>query len=110
MSRRTDEPSAPHALTASDTPHAKLRRLRALVWKETRQIVRDPSSIAMGVILPLILILLFGFGLSGREGRAAGSGQRSSPPVMPRAYSRRCSCRRIFIRGCCTPGRPPSSS
>lgn len=26
--------------------------------------VRDPSSIAMGVVLPLILILLFGFGLS----------------------------------------------
>ena len=34
------------------------------MWKEARQIVRDPSSIAMGVILPLILILLFGFGLS----------------------------------------------
>ena len=45
-------------------PRAKLRRVRALVWKEARQIVRDPSSIAIGVILPLILILLFGFGLS----------------------------------------------
>ena len=42
----------------------KLRRIRALVWKETRQIVRDPSSIAIGVVLPLILILLFGYGLS----------------------------------------------
>ena len=39
-------------------------RLWALVRKEARQIVRDPSSIALGVILPLILILLFGFGLS----------------------------------------------
>ena len=39
-------------------------RLWALVKKEARQIVRDPSSIALGVILPLILILLFGFGLS----------------------------------------------
>lgn len=45
-------------------PRAKLRRVRALVWKEARQIVRDPSSIAIGVVLPLILILLFGFGLS----------------------------------------------
>ncbi len=39
-------------------------RLWALVKKEVRQIVRDPSSIALGVVLPLILILLFGFGLS----------------------------------------------
>ncbi len=42
----------------------KLRRVRALVVKETRQVVRDPSSIAIGVVLPLILILLFGYGLS----------------------------------------------
>ncbi len=43
---------------------SKLRRIRALVSKEARQIVRDPSSIAIGVVLPLILILLFGYGLS----------------------------------------------
>ncbi len=42
----------------------KAQRIRALVWKETRQIVRDPSSIAIGAVLPLILILLFGYGLS----------------------------------------------
>jgi ABC-2 type transport system permease protein len=43
---------------------AKARRIKALVKKEVRQMVRDPSSIAMGVILPVILILLFGYGLS----------------------------------------------
>ena len=43
---------------------AKLNRIRALVLKEMRQIVRDPSSIAIGAVLPLILILLFGYGLS----------------------------------------------
>src|SRR3982751_4616075 len=42
----------------------KARRIRALIIKETRQVVRDPSSIAIGVVLPLILILLFGYGLS----------------------------------------------
>jgi ABC-2 type transport system permease protein len=42
----------------------KARRVRALVVKETRQVARDPSSIAIGVVLPLILILLFGYGLS----------------------------------------------
>ncbi len=42
----------------------KLRRIASLVQKEARQVVRDPSSIALGVVLPVILILLFGFGLS----------------------------------------------
>lgn len=56
------QPQAPWS--GANAPRAKLRRLRALVSKEARQIIRDPSSIAMGVVLPLILILLFGFGLS----------------------------------------------
>jgi ABC-2 type transport system permease protein len=43
---------------------AKLRRIRALTVKETRQILRDPSSIAIGVVFPMIMILLFGYGLS----------------------------------------------
>ncbi len=47
-----------------DRLRAKLRRIGSLVRKESRQIVRDPSSIAIGVILPALLILLFGFGLS----------------------------------------------
>lgn len=42
----------------------KLRRIFALVEKETRQMMRDPATIAVGVVLPVILILLFGFGLS----------------------------------------------
>jgi len=50
--------------STSNAWRSKLRRVRALVWKETHQIVRDPSSIALGVVLPLILILLFGYGLS----------------------------------------------
>jgi len=40
------------------------RRVWALVWKEAHQMVRDPSSIAIGVVLPVLLILLFGYGLS----------------------------------------------
>ena len=43
---------------------AKVRRVWALVRKETYQIARDPSSIAIGVVLPVLLILLFGYGLS----------------------------------------------
>jgi ABC-2 type transport system permease protein len=40
------------------------RRVRALVVKESRQILRDPSSIALGIVMPVILILLFGYALS----------------------------------------------
>jgi ABC-2 type transport system permease protein len=43
---------------------ARARRVAALVRKEIRQILRDPSSIAIGVVLPLFLILLYGYGLS----------------------------------------------
>ena len=39
-------------------------RLMALTRKETRQLIRDPSSIAIGILLPIILILIFGYGLS----------------------------------------------
>ena len=42
----------------------KLRRIRALMRKESFQVVRDPSSIAIGIVMPVILILLFGYGLS----------------------------------------------
>ena len=43
---------------------AKARRVGALIRKESRQMVRDPSSFAIGVVLPLMLILLFGYALS----------------------------------------------
>jgi len=42
----------------------RVRRVWTLVKKESRQIIRDPASIAIGVVLPLVLVLLFGFGLS----------------------------------------------
>lgn len=41
-----------------------VRRLVALVRKETRQMLRDRSNLAVGLVLPVVLILLFGYGLS----------------------------------------------
>ena len=41
-----------------------LVRLNALTVKEFRQIMRDPSSILIGLILPCVLIFIFGYGLS----------------------------------------------
>ena len=51
-------------MKARDAWRPKLRRILALVKKETRQMIRDPATIAVGIVLPVILILLFGFGLS----------------------------------------------
>ena len=40
------------------------RRFVALLRKETRQLLRDRSNLAVGLLLPVLLILLFGYGLS----------------------------------------------
>jgi len=39
-------------------------RLSGLIKKEAHQIVRDPSSIAIAFVLPVILLILFGYGVS----------------------------------------------
>lgn len=41
-----------------------LRRLKALFIKEFFQIIRDPSSILISLILPLILLFIYGVGVS----------------------------------------------
>lgn len=40
------------------------RRFTALLRKEVRQMLRDGSNLAVGLLLPVMLILLFGYGLS----------------------------------------------
>jgi ABC-2 type transport system permease protein len=40
------------------------RRIRGLIHKEFLQIIRDPSSILIAVILPLIMLFLFAYGIS----------------------------------------------
>lgn len=41
-----------------------MRRFIALLRKEVRQMLRDKSNLAVGLLLPIALILLFGYGLS----------------------------------------------
>lgn len=41
-----------------------LRRVTALLRKEVRQMLRDRSNLAVGLLLSVVLILLFGYGLS----------------------------------------------
>jgi len=40
------------------------RRVRALCIKETRQIVRDPSSWLIAFVIPLLLLFIFGYGIN----------------------------------------------
>ena len=41
-----------------------MRRLFAMVTKETLQIIRDPSSILIAFVLPLLLLFIFGYGVN----------------------------------------------
>jgi ABC-2 type transport system permease protein len=50
--------------TTADQSGGSFRRVRALIFKEFVQIVRDPSSILISVVLPLVLLFLYGFGVS----------------------------------------------
>jgi len=43
---------------------ASLIRTRALIVKEVHQIIRDPSSLLIAFGIPLIMLFLFGYGLS----------------------------------------------
>ena len=39
-------------------------RVRGLLRKELLQIRRDPSSVALALVMPLVLLFLFGYGVS----------------------------------------------
>ena len=42
----------------------RLMRLGGLIRKEWLQVIRDPSSLAIAFVLPLVLLLIFGAGVS----------------------------------------------
>lgn len=42
----------------------KLMRLRGFIRKEVLQIRRDPSSIVLALVMPVVLLFIFGFGVS----------------------------------------------
>lgn len=61
----------PAAPSVPGTHGSAGRRFKALVVKETIQVFRDPSSILIAFVLPLILLFLFGFGISLDSNRIA---------------------------------------
>lgn len=61
-----------------------LIRLKALIHKESIQLLRAKSSLAIGLLLPIMLILLFGYGLSFdlSNGRVAVVVEQPSPQTQ----------------------------
>ncbi len=53
-----------HSEDAAGQAPLSWQRLKALVTKEARQLVRDKSNLMVGLFLPVVLILIFGYGLS----------------------------------------------
>ncbi len=49
---------------SATTRQARWMRIRGLIRKEFLQIIRDPSSISIAFILPIILLLIFGYGVN----------------------------------------------
>jgi len=41
-----------------------LMRMRGILRKETLQILRDPSSIALAIVMPIVLLFIFGYGVT----------------------------------------------
>ncbi len=41
-----------------------LKRTKALIYKESKQMIRDKSTLTLGIVLPVVLLILFGYGLS----------------------------------------------
>jgi ABC-2 type transport system permease protein len=71
-----------------------LQRMKALIGKEFIQILRDPSSLMIAFVLPVVLLFLYGFGVSldakeiklgvaiqdmGKEGDSLAAAFRASP-------------------------------
>jgi len=51
-------------LSTSPPRGGGVMRLRGLIRKEFFQILRDPSSLAIAFVLPVVLLLIFGYGVS----------------------------------------------
>lgn len=47
-----------------DPREGRFRRIKALARKETLQTLRDPSSLVVAIVLPMLLLFLYGYGVS----------------------------------------------
>jgi len=88
------------------------RRLRALCWKETLQIFRDPSSVLIAFFMPLLMLFIFGYGINldfsrlriglrmedaGTEAAAFAAALTGSPWLEVHAYDSRAAMERALV-------------
>jgi ABC-2 type transport system permease protein len=88
------------------------RRLRALCWKETMQIFRDPSSILIAFFMPLLMLFIFGYGINldfsklriglriedgGAEAATFAAALTGSPWLEVHAYDSRATMERALV-------------
>ncbi len=88
------------------------RRLKALCWKETLQIFRDPSSNLIAFILPVLMLFIFGFGINldssklrvglwsedyGRDAQAFTSALTGSAWLEVRSFGSRAEMERAMV-------------
>ncbi|NML47713.1 ABC transporter permease [Ramlibacter sp. G-1-2-2] len=91
-----------------------LSRFAALLRKEVRQLLRDRSNLAVGLLLPGVLILLFGYGLSfdvknapvavvledrSPTARDVVSGLQGSAYLAPNWVASMAQAERLMLRG-----------
>ena len=101
-------------MSSLSSSQARRMRMRGLIRKEAIQILRDPSSIAIAFLLPVVLLLLFGYGISldarnvpvaivveaptAHTASFAGSFERS-PYFEPRQLRHRKEAEELLARG-----------
>lgn len=78
---------------SSDLTRFDRRRLSALIRKESVQILRDPSTLLIAFVLPMILLFIFGFGVSldANSIRVGMVDQDNSPQATSLAQAYRAS-------------------
>ncbi|MFT3904788.1 MAG: ABC transporter permease [Steroidobacteraceae bacterium] len=100
--------------SADDERSGFLRRCNALLRKEGRQMLCDRSNLAVGLLLPVALILLFGYGLSfdvknapvavvledrSPGARAVVDGLQGSPYLAPEFVADMAQAERLMMAG-----------
>ena len=88
------------------------RRLKALCWKETLQIFRDPSSILIAFFMPVLMLFIFGYGINldssrlrvglrvedtGRDAVSFANALAGSPWLEVRRYESRAALERAIV-------------
>ena len=74
----------------------KLRRIKAMAHKEFLHIIRDPRSLAMGIAIPILMLILYGYALTLDVDNVPSVIWDQSESVISRDFINRFSGSRYF--------------